>query len=46
MTREPTYAYLVLSSALALIWGALYVLRPDLRRATLAVSLGSANGMF
>ena len=41
MTREPTYAYLTLSAALALVWIGLYVLRPDLRRETLAVSFGT-----
>jgi len=45
MTFAPaswTYAYLVLSLALLLVWLVLYSLRPDLRHRMFRVSLGTA----
>lgn len=39
---EPVYAYLVLSSALFVVWLILYALRADIRRQMVWVSLGTA----
>ena len=38
---EQVYAYLALSAALAAVWTVLYVVRADLRRAMMPVSLGT-----